>query len=292
LIYSSYLGQEPHIVFISKTLATTTIMAASTKSHLTGLIVFFLVLGDSTYGQHTMNPKLEFDHILLFVHNHSLKDSLDEIFTPAEKLTTQHKNQGTIGYYYLFYNTYVELLFLQDSIHAQRNVENFGSDYVSRWSQNQRYCPIGFGMLMSPWDTNTQNIHFHKYPNRDSPGNEYYLMSEYNHDLSKPFIYISQPHRAYKSLETLHEIDHRPEEIREDLRSYLTHKNQVRRISRIIYSYSTESHSEGNLKFLKENPMIVVSKSGSDSLTLEFDNGQNGQKAFMLNDHTTLIIKY
>lgn len=286
------MGQERHIVFIIKTIATNEIMAASTKSHLTGLMVFFLVLGDSIYGQDTMNPKLVFDHILLFVDNPSLKDSLNEIFTPAEKLTTQHKNQGTIGYYYLFYNTYVELLFLQDSIHAQSNIESFGSDYVSRWSKKERYCPIGFGMLMSPWDTNSQNIHFHKYPNRDSPGNEYYLMSEYNHDLSKPFIYISQPHRAYKSLETLHEIDHRPEEIREDLRRYLTHKSGARRISSIHYSYFTESHREGNLKFIKENPMIVVSKSDSDSLTLVFDNGKNGQKAFMLNGHTTLIIKY
>jgi hypothetical protein len=267
-------------------------MTRSIKYHLTGLLTFILLLGHSSYGQETLNSNLEFDHILLFVSNDALKDSLDKIFTPAEKLTTEHRNQGTIGYYYLFYNTYIELLFLQDSTNAKLNKDNFGSDYLLRWSKNERYCPIGFGMLMSLWDTITENKNFHKYQSSDSSDNEYYLMSNYNKDLSKPFIYISQPHRAYKSLESLEEIDERPEEIRDDLKKYLTHKSNVRRITQIIYSYINESKDEGNMKILQESTIIDVERSHSTSITLVFDNGRNKKMELILNDQTKLIIKY
>ena len=259
---------------------------------MTGLLTFILLLGHSSYGQDTLKPNLEFDHILLFVSNDALKDSLDKIFTPAEKLTTEHRNQGTIGYYYLFYNTYIELLFLQDSINVQRNKDNFGSNYLLRWSKDERYCPIGFGMLMTPWDTSTINANFHKYLSNDSPEGEYYLMPKYNDILSDPFIYISQPHHAYQSLESLEEIDGRPKEIRNDLKKYLTHKSQVTTITQILYSSSNENIDEGNMKILQESSTVHVERSDSTSLTLVFDNGINERKEFMLSDQIRLIIKY
>lgn len=267
-------------------------MTRSIKCHLTVFLAFILLLGHSSYSQDTLDSNLEFDHVLLFVSNHALKDSLDKIFTPAEKLTTEHRNQGTIGYYYLFYNTYIELLFLQDSINAQLNKDNFGSDYLLRWSNKERFCPIGFGMLLSPWDTNIENKNFRKYQSSDTPDNEYYLMSSYNNDLSKPLIYISQPHRAYKSLESLDEIDERPEEIRDDLKKYLTHRSDVKRISQIIYSFTGEGNDEGNMKILQKSTIIEVERSNSTSLTLVFDDGINEQKEYILNDQTKLIIKY
>ncbi|MCC5919015.1 MAG: hypothetical protein JJU02_16995 [Cryomorphaceae bacterium] len=267
-------------------------MTKPRKHLLTGLFTFMLLLGHAGYGQDTLKSNLEFDHILLFVNNEALKDSLDKIFTPAEKLTTEHKNQGTIGYYYLFYNTYIELIFLQDSINAKLNTDNFGSDYLLRWSGDKGYCPIGFGMLMPHWDTIAANNNFHKYQSSDSPNDEYYLMSYYNNDLSKPFIYISQPHRAYKSLESFEDIDERPDEIRDDLKKYLSHRIPVRRISQIIYSHMNENKDEGNMKILQESTIIDLEKSNVTSLTLVFDKGRNEQKEFILNDQTKLIFKF
>lgn len=267
-------------------------MKKSIKYHLVGLLTLILVKAHFGFGQVDQDHKLEYDHILLFVSDHALKDSLDRIFTPAEKLTTVHKSQGTIGYYYLFYNTYIELLFLQDTTIAKANKENFGSDYLSRWIQDDSHCPIGFGMRMTLWDTSTVTTNFHKYQSSDSPDGEYYLMSKNNNDLSKPFVYVSQPHRAYESLESLKEIDERPEEIRNDLKNYLTHRNNLKRISQIIYSHTDESKVEGNMKILQDNTIIDTEKSNSTSLTLVFDNGRNGKKELMLNDQIQLIIKY
>lgn len=267
-------------------------MINSIKYHIVSLILFILLIIPSGYGQDAPKTNLKFDHIILFVNNDALKDSLDKVFTPAEKLTTEHRSQGTIGYYYLFYNTFIELLFLEDSAKALQNTDNFGSDYVSRWAKDEGNCPIGFGMLMLPWDTSTENTNFHKYQSSDSPDGEYYLMSKYNNNLSDPFIYISQPQHAYKSLESLEEIDDRPKEIRNDLKKYLTHKSHVRAITQITYSSSNENKEEGNMGILLESSTIHLERSDSTYLTLVFDNGRNEQKEFMLSDQIKLIIKY
>ena len=259
---------------------------------MAGLLAFTFLLVHSGYGQDSLKTDLEFDHIVLFVDNVALKDSLDKLFTPAEKLTTEHKSQGTIGYYYLFYNTFIELLFLEDSAKALSNSDNFGSNYVSRWSNGEGNCPIGFGMIRSPWDTSKVNAAFHKYQSNDSPDDEYYLMSIYNRDLSQPLIYVSMPDRAYKTLKSLDEIDQRPEEIRNDLENYVTHRSRVKNLSQINYSYSNENKTRGNTKILKDNSKIEIERAASTSLTLVFDNRRKNRKEFNLNDQTNLIIHY
>lgn len=267
-------------------------MRKTIKYHLVKLLSLILLSANFGCEQNTPEHKLEYDHILLFASDYALKDSLDNFFTPAEKLTTQHISQGTIGYYYLFYNTYIELLFLQDTVKAKLNKDNFGSDYLSRWKQDENICPVGFGMLMSPWDSNAIHVNYHKYVSSDASDGEYYLMSNFNTNLSEPFIYVSQPNRAYKSLESLEDIDERPEEIRDDLKQYLTHKKDLKKISQIIYAYTGESKIEGNREILQESTKIDVVRSNSISLTLVFDSRKNKQKMFMLNDQVKLIIKY
>jgi hypothetical protein len=262
-------------------------MIQSLKNILTVLLTFTVFL-HTVHGQDATKPDLKFDHILLFVSDHAIKDSIDQIFTPAEKLTTQHTNQGTIGYYYLFYNTYIELLFLDDSMKVNQNKANFGSDYLVRWSEN----PVAFGMAMTSWDTNGIKKDFHIYRSDDSPPEEYYLMSQYNNDPSRPLIYISQPHRAYQPLDSIEEVNQRPEEIREDLRKYLTHKNQVRGLTEILYSCADEKDNEGNMRILQESPSIEVKKSDLTSITLAFDGNKGERKAFMINDQTKLILEY
>ncbi len=237
-------------------------------------------------------PKLKYDHILLFVNNEELKDSLDKIFTPAEKLTSIHTSQGTQGYYYLFYNTYIELLFLTDSAKAHLNQENFGSNYIKRWEGSKANCPVGFGMMMTRWDSAIADTGFHKYISDDSPEGEYYLMSHYNVDASQPLIYVSQPHRAYQSLQSLDEVNLRPKEIREDLRNYLIHNSGVKALSHITYSSTQGPTAESNLKILDARPVIKVESSATTTLTMMFDGGNNQQKEFVLNDNTRLLIKY
>ena len=105
-------------------------------------------------------------------------------------------------------------------------------------------------------------------------------------------IYISQPHRAYQSLASLEDVEERDEEIRDDLRKYLTHKRDLKKITQIIYAYTNENKLEGNLTILQESSMVDVVKSNSASITLVFDNQRNEQKEWMLNNQTRLIIQY
>ena len=257
------------------------------------LNVALILFVHSGFAQQNQKPNLEFDHVLFFVNDDFLKDSLDQLFTPAEKLTTEHKNQGTVGYYYLFYNTYIELLFLKDSAKADLNKVNFGSDYLSRWYNDEKHNPIGIGMLMSPWDTSLINDNFHIYRSDDSPAGEFYLLSKDNNDLSQPMIYVSQPHRAYDSLESFEEIEDRPEEIREDLRNYLTHNCGVRKLTHVKYSHSNKKEEEGNLNLLKESTGIQVEYSEMTAITLVFDDGsRNVKEQFRLGDSVRLIIEY
>jgi len=267
-------------------------MTKSVRYFLPISFAFFLFI-QSIVGQENHKPNLVFDHILFFVNDESLKDSLDKILTPAEMLTTEHKNQGTVGYYYLFYNTYIELLFLQDSAKADLNKANFGSDYLSRWSYDKKHNPIGIGMLMSPWDTSLIDDNFHVYRSDDSPEDEYYLMSPANIDLSQPMIYVSQPQRAYESLESLEEINDRPEEIQEDLRNYLTHSCGIKKLTQVKYSHSGEKDQEGNVRLLKKSPGVQVEYADKTTITLVFDEGvKNVKEEYLINDIVRVIIEY
>jgi hypothetical protein len=267
-------------------------MVMSTLKHLLSLWATALLFPYYGYSQNKVAPKLEYDHILLFVDNHNLKDSLNKMFTPAAKLTTRHTQQGTTGYYYLFYNTYIELLYLTDSTKAHLNQKNFGSDYVQRWNADKSYCPIGFGMVMMPWDTVLADTGFYRYISDDSPDGDYYLMSHYNGDAGQPLIYISQPHRTYQSIQTLEDVNQRPEEIREDLKHYLTHSSGAKTLSQIVFTSPQGNGAKGNLTMLEADQIINVESSDTPMLTLIFDGGKNNKKEFALNDRTKLIIKY
>ncbi|MEM9052370.1 MAG: hypothetical protein AAGC47_09995 [Bacteroidota bacterium] len=256
------------------------------------LLVFSFTSAVAANAQNVDQPKIEFDHIVLFVSDDALRDSLNQIFTPAENLTTVHENQGTTGYYYLFYNTFIELLYLTDSAKARINQNRFGSDYVARWSGKEDVSPIAFGMNMLPWDTAHAKANYHRYQSLDAAPEEYYLMSRYNGEQDSPLIYISMPNRAYQSLNSLEDIKSRPAEIREDMRKYLTHSVAATELSKVIYSTRESAQVPENLMLLRRTSMIKVESSETEQLILVFGEGQKGSKEFWVNPDTKLIVRY
>lgn len=255
-------------------------------------ILCALGYGFTSLSSHAQEPNLQYDHLLLFTQSEELKNQLDQIFTPAEKLTTTHENQGTEGFYYLFYNTYIELLFLKDSNRVKENSNRFGSEYLLRWKTEENHCPIGIGMTMNPWPEEIQSNQFHKYQSKDAPEGEYYLMSESNRLISEPLIYVSQPHRAYESIESLEELNTRPKEIRADLLQYLSHSCKAKKLTNVLYSYPTKALHDGNTALLAKSEGVEIKKAKNYMITLVFDEGETGEKVFQVNDHTMLRIKY
>jgi hypothetical protein len=259
------------------------------------VMVLFLCLIASTFSckESSKQPGLKYDHIILFTNNPALKDSLDLLFTPAEKLTTEHPSQGTIGYYYLFYNTYLELLYLKDSAVVLRNKSNFGSDYLSRWDQQNEVCPVGFGLSLTPWDSIGLNENFKVYQSDDAPKGEYYMMSKYNNALTDPLLYVSLPHRRYQPVKSLDDIKHKPPEIQNDLRNYLSHSSGVKNLIQINYAYPRKSKDAGNLRLLNDISTIEMKPADQPSLTLCFDHEEHKkQMKLPLTNQFNLIIQY
>lgn len=236
--------------------------------------------------------ELVYDHLLIFTNDLSLKESLDTLLTPAEKLTTIHSNQGTKGYYYLFFNTYLELLYLEDSLEIQSNEERFGSNYLQRWDSAGTSNPFGFGLIMKPWEPQRFAEDFHKYQSLDAPPEEFYLMGLGNENQSEPMVYVSMPQRAYEGFESLDEVDEKVEEFkRSDLKSYLQHPTSIRKLTQVKFT-SPEMEGE-NLEWIKELSAVDSQKGNEGMVVLVFDEGVQGkEKRFPLTDHYTLVLQY
>ena len=129
-------------------------------------------------------PKPKFDHALLFVPSTKIEQAmLEHGFHLADKLSTSHENQGTRGTYFLFLNTYLELLYLEDAAKAQQNSVNFGSNYVLRWDSNSTPNPFSLGIALDPFDSNLVQDEYSVYRSADARDEEYYLMAESNKNL-------------------------------------------------------------------------------------------------------------
>lgn len=237
------------------------------------------------------NAQLEFDHIVLFVNDSSLYDSLTkDIFTPATKLETKHTEQGTYGMYFLFYNTFIELLYLDDESNAIKNIPRFGSNYIQRW--NHQNCPFGFGLNLIPFDTTAVTGVFTKYQSLDAPKDDYYLMSRYNSISTQPMIYASMPHRAYTSFNTLEEVDKKVEEYkRADLKSYLTHPNNAKELTKVVLTIPEKVALDKNIALLQPLEKVEIQVGKQYELMLIFDEQKQGKQE-VFNDLFLLTIKY
>ncbi len=259
-----------------------------------GFFVACLVTSLMGSGQHDSSEvTFAFDHIVIFANNGNLEDSLSEaILSPAHKLRTQHMEQGTLGHYFLFYNTFIEFLYLEDTAKALANESKFGSAYTKRWETANGSCPFGFGLNPTPFDTALLGGAFNIYQSLDAPEDEFYLMSVHNKRLDQPLLYLSMPHRAYRAFTSLEEIDQRVEAYkREDLKSYLTHPGGIKKLTEVRVKLPVEKHMEGNTALLKGVGQIKIEKSETYGLTLVFDHHIQGKEYSIQGDYE-LIIQY
>ena len=102
-----------------------------TKNQFSYALILMYSCLVSFYSMGQNRPEITFDHVILFVSDSTLETAFaNELFTLAEKLTSVHKEQGTRCKYYLFHNTYLELLYLGDREKAKTNTSRFGTDYT------------------------------------------------------------------------------------------------------------------------------------------------------------------
>ncbi len=244
----------------------------------------------TSFGQIDSNSaSVELDHIVFFVSDSSLEELLDQHFTQATLLSTQHTTQGTSGKYYLFYNTFIELLYLNDKIVAQENEGRFKSEYSKRW-HNTEACPFGFGINTIPFNNSSFKPPFEKYRGLNSAEDDYYLMAPSNRDLKQPLIYISLPEKKYKQFNSIEDVDKEEEYKREALRSYLSHKSKTKRLSKIVLTTNSDTVNE-SYRLLQETKTIQIDEFKEEQLILSFDNEEQG-KEIVYKGEFNLIIRY
>jgi hypothetical protein len=251
------------------------------------IVAFFVSSCSSRFNQ----EQLEFDHLVLFVNDSSLIDSLNLYLTQAEQLSTEHKHQGTVGHYYLFYNTFLELLYLKDSSAAAKNIDRFGSNYLLRWHNKVKYCPVAIG-LVSKVEDNTSFKDFEAYKSLDASADEYYLMSKYNYLIDEPMVYTSMPQRAYQSIDNLNEIEDRPKEIRDDLRRFLTHRSGAKNVTNVVLESPINYIKNGNINLLKNGNFIGVRHANQMNLRIQFDHGKAEKRRFKINKYAYLTLEF
>lgn len=246
--------------------------------------LFFCQLKAQTTERH------QFDHILIFCSDQSLENELNKLFSPAEKLTTIHQNQGTKGKYYLFFNTFIELLYIEDSAKILANHDRFGSAYLHRWKK-QSASQFGFGLNFSQWPNDLDSSKFHKYNSEDSPEDEFYLMSKSNLFINQPLLYWSMPKRAYKRHDNLESVKANSDpKIVNDLVAYLSHPSGIKQLTKIILQTKEDTIGE-NFKILSSSNLIEIKSAERNSLTLIFDHHEQ-EKSMYFKGEIELMIHF
>ncbi|MCH2021171.1 MAG: hypothetical protein MK207_01720 [Saprospiraceae bacterium] len=245
------------------------------------LLYLFLIL--FIIGACKQNPpikteaNLTFDHVLIFCKGNEFEDSLSQLFTFADKLSSKHPEQGTMGRYILVMNSFIELLYIEDSAKVKNNEDRFRSPYLNRWDPGSA-CPFAFGLILEPYDSTTCVYPFEAYRSLDIPQEAYYLMSVANKDASQPMIYASpkeRAHRTYEDISEIYEIE--DDNKRRDLKKYMQHPSGIQRLTSVIISLPSGEIIEGNLKILNELKEVETVKAEGYQLTLVFDEAKQGK---------------
>ena len=255
------------------------------------LVITLLIHSGIAYSQKTENDldcDSKFDHLLLFVKDSSIQKSLENIFTLGINLSSHHKNQGTYSRFFIFYNTFIELLYPYDTTKILENQKLFGSQYSLRWNSSDSLCPIAFGFMTTPSDSKCVNMR--PYFSRDAPQNEYYLMSEENSNIKQPLVYSSSKERGYKKINKLEEFDPKMNpKYRNDFLQYLSHKSGVQKLSQIVLTVPEKTNGF-NLNLVAQQKIVKIVYGKSYSLKLIFDHHKQGKTIVIQNNLPTLPV--
>ena len=231
------------------------------------ILCSFCCIVNHSLGQIRDSSSIKFDHLVFFVKDSSIEKQLNEFLTPGEKLTTSHENQGTRSKFYLFYNTYVELIYPVDTSKIISNATNFGSQYLKRWESSKEICRLGIGLILHPFDS-TRN-HFHPYHSKDQSG--YYLMGRNNSNASDAFIYYSPIQTAYHKIDSIQGLKafYEPPFLH-DFENYCRHSSGIKKLTKIIVE-GPSIQTKPQFRIFSEHVLFELKDAAHFHYTLEFD---------------------
>ncbi|MEM8713854.1 MAG: hypothetical protein AAGG01_23165 [Planctomycetota bacterium] len=226
--------------------------------------------------QAAVSEGVQFDHVVVFASGPGLQSWLEQYFTNAEALDTRHEGQGTRGRYFLFLNSFLEVLTLEDAAEARANEGAFGSRYVERWT-DRHAAPLAVGLTLSEESFASPPFAHVRYRTDDEEGG--YVMSEGNADLESPLVYATGPARAFprrKSIDEVNSIEDPGR--REAVRRYLTHPSGALSLTRVVWRAPTTKPSSSNAELARNLPEVTLEDSIGYELVLEFDDRISGEE--------------
>ena len=223
---------------------------------------------------------LELDHVLALVSDDRLMDAVEKAGFSVLDHQSRHAGQGTSGRYVFFYNGYLEFLALDKVAEARANEARFGSDYVARWGDMTRACPLGAGLRAKPFTPESFPFRTHRYlpaiPG-EKPGERFYEMDLGNRDLARPFVFVSQPGAAHPTIHALSDLDVVSDlEKRKALKAAHTHRLGVKRLTHVAFEVPT-STPEASLAAFRGTKGMSVTRGKRCHVTLTFDEGGRGK---------------
>lgn len=223
------------------------------------------------------SPGVRFDHLVLFAPDASLQAWLELHFTEAEALETRHDGQGTRGRYFLFLNSFLEVLTLEDEAEARRNEAAFGSDYVVRWKGGEA-SPIAVGLTFDAAGFEAPPLAHHRYRADETEGG--YVMAAGNAEPRGPLVYGTGPERAYPVRSSISEVDAIEDPGRRaDVRRYLTHPSGALRLTEVVLRGPAAARGSRNVDLVESLPRVSYQSATEHGLVLEFDGGRRGIEA-------------
>ena len=231
----------------------------------------------------TNKTLLEINHIFVCLEKAPDKQSLEKIGLICSKNIRNNPEQGTASMIIFFENTYIELVWVENSTMAEIYAMYSGIDYISRsYSSEKATSPFGIALHQKPDTINSENG----------------SLSSSNHQPSEEFINFAVENLAAQTEPICFMI---PESVSfsnifnpflEAHRKLINHPLGIRKLTNTRIAISKTGNLTNPIAMLKREGIVEIEQNVSPLLELTFDEGSQGESIDLKTIGIPIIFKY
>ncbi|MFY0672776.1 MAG: VOC family protein [Bacteroidia bacterium] len=240
------------------------------------------------------SSSLELDHLNIWVTDPQLaKEKLASIgFTGVpDSLSQVHHGQGTSGRYFNFLNTYLELIFVYDSlVLLENNRKNENLDFTLR-ANNKKNGASPFSIALKMNEYNADKIPFEKVLYHQSWMEEkanIYSAKNSKINLGEPSVFVVYPEIEAANFASIAELERFPSDD-DSWKSFFKHPNGAQNITQVVIKSANVDLTTETMKAINALENVEV-KDGEEHLMELFFDGNAQGKTFDLRPELPLII--
>ena len=226
---------------------------------------------------------LEINHIFVCLETAPDKQSLKKIGLIYSENIKNNPQQGTASIIIFFENTYIELVWVENSTMAEIYAMYSGIDYILRsYSPEKVTSPFGIALHQNPDIINSENSY----------------LSSSNHQSSEEFINFSVENLATQTEPICFMI---PESVSfsnifnpflEAHRKLINHPLGIRKLTNTRIAISKTGNLTNPIAMLQREGILEIEENTSPLLELTFDEGIRGENIDLKTIGIPIILKY